>query len=128
MFNDFDLKQALQNVVHMQDLFSCEENLVPTGLRCSCGGNLGKIYYNNNDIKCKLKEPRYSRRKRQMKKNLKKWQLRENSIFDCILFVKTVVKPIGSSAYKCLNCGKAYSFYAAMLANMFEYKKIKEGG
>jgi len=98
----------------------------PTDFKCHCGG----IMHRRSDkakiekLRKELGRPRYSRKKRQIKKNHKKWLEKNKSI----LFLNILVSPLRSQmGFVCASCGVNQGFYTMMAKAMFPIEQMPQG-
>lgn len=100
----------------------------PTDLKCTCGGTMHRFDPTKGQyerLKKELGNPRYSRRKRQMKKNRKNW--RKKAGFRAFLLA-AIVRPLRNlMGFVCIECGSRRGFYDMMAKSMFRIEPMPEG-
>jgi hypothetical protein len=82
---------------------------------CHCGGTMhwyDPLKPEYERLKKELGNPRYSRRKRQAKKNCKKWRQKAGfKAFMCVVMVRPLRAPM---SFICVKCGARQGFYSDM--------------
>jgi len=99
-----------------------------TDLRCHCGGVMHKFDPTRAQFEKLQKEmgkPRYSRRKRQAKKNHRKWRESQGSkMFLAAALARPLRNPMG---FRCAACGAHEGFYGMMARSMFKIEPLPPG-
>jgi hypothetical protein len=99
-----------------------------TEFTCHCGGVMHRFDPTRSEyerLKKELGQPRYSRRKRQAKKNQRKW--RQKAGFRAMLLfamARPLRNPMG---FICAKCGSRRGFYQMMAEGMFQIQPMPEG-
>ena len=99
-----------------------------TEFRCHCGGVMHRYDPTKRmraEAEKKAGKPRYSRRKRQMKKNVKRW--RQSKQFDALLLACLVTPLRNPMGFMCSECGSREGFYSMMAKSMFQIQPMPEG-
>lgn len=94
---------------------------------CHCGGTMHRFdpvgHKAREDLK-KCGKPRYSRRKRQAKKNHKAWKKKHERV----LWMSALMMPLRHPmSFKCATCGVREGFYSMMAKAMFRIQPMPEG-
>lgn len=100
-----------------------------TEFRCHCGG----VFHRFDPFRAHLErlrkemgKPRFSRKKRQSKKNHKKWRkTQEANAFLTAAMVHPIRCPM---SFKCGSCGTMRGFYSMMAHAMFSVEPMPQGG
>jgi len=97
----------------------------PTEFKCECGGIMHKFDATKahcNELEQKAGKPRHANKKRQIKKNYKKWKQSDKyTSYLCSIMVRPLRNPQG---FKCALCGKHEGFYSMMGKNIFKIESI----
>lgn len=99
-----------------------------TEFACRCGGVMHRFDPHRVEYERLKKEagrPRYSRRKRQAKKNAKKWR---EKLSARLFLTATLVRPLRSPmGFVCIQCGSRQGFYQMMAKSMLQIEPVYGG-
>lgn len=125
---EIEKSKLVEEMLKFQQSFSEDLDLgmgEPTEFKCHCGGimyHFDPTRSNFESLKREVGRPRYSRRKRQAKKNLKKW--RESQGFKTFLLA-ALARPLRNPmGYRCASCGRREGFYSMMAKVMFKIEPM----
>lgn len=131
LFGNIDKEKIIQAAIANQAKLAEEtkEGLgEPTEFKCHCGGTMhrfdssARMY---NQIKKEAGKPRYSKKKRQAKKNHKIWAAKHKSK---LLLAATLARPLRNPmGFACGKCGAREGFYGMMAKSMFRVEPMPEG-
>ena len=99
-----------------------------TEFTCHCGGVMHRFDPTKAEyerLKKEMGQPRYSRRKRQAKKNCKRWRQKAGfRAFMLLALARPLRNPMG---FICKECGSREDFYSRMAKSMFKVEPMSEG-
>ena len=98
----------------------------PTGLKCSCGGDLAKYEPLREKIEAAriaAGKPRHAKTFRLQKKFHKAWVEKHR----VCLMGTMILGALGPPKLRCLKCGRPTGFYQAMAHNMFKIEPMPQG-
>jgi len=126
-----DLAEVVKTLVRKQAEFAADTTVgigEATGFTCHCGGTMHQFDPTKAEyerLKKELGNPRYSRRKRQRKKNAKKWRAKAGfRAFLLCSLARPLRNPMG---FICIKCGSRQGFYQMMAKSMFRIEPMPEG-
>lgn len=122
-----DAEAIMKKAMEMLDPYKDVPLGEATEFVCFCGGQFHRwdpVGYKAQQEIAKCGKPRYSRRKRQAKKNHKKWRAKHEHV----LWMSALLMPLRHPrSFKCAKCGVREGFYGMMAKNLFRIEPMPEG-